>query len=124
MLIKNNYEDLSSILKVVSYFITNNLSYISLLITIIMKSFIVEIVMTLKSAARDPVADTIQRDLIAKKGFDMVSHVRSGQYLKISLQAEDKDSAEQIIVRMCNILRIYNPVTQNLNILKVTEIDQ
>jgi len=124
LLIKNNYEDLSSILKVVSYFITNNLSYISLLITIIMKSFIVEIVMTLKSAARDPVADTIQRDLIAKKGFDMVSHVRSGQYLKISLQAEDKDSAEQIIVRMCNILRIYNPVTQNLNILKVTEIDQ
>lgn len=89
-----------------------------------MKSFIVEIVMTLKSAARDPVADTIQRDLIAKKGFDMVSHVRSGQYLKISLQAEDKDSAEQIIVRMCNILRIYNPITQNLNILKVTEIDQ
>lgn len=89
-----------------------------------MNSFIVEIVMTLKSAARDPVADTIQRDLIAKKGYDMVSHVRSGQYLKISLQAEDKDSAKDIIVQMCNDLRIYNPVTQKLNILNVTEANQ
>ncbi|MBY9007406.1 MAG: phosphoribosylformylglycinamidine synthase subunit PurS [Candidatus Lokiarchaeota archaeon] len=80
--------------------------------------------MTLKSAARDPVADTIQRDLIAKKGYDMVSHVRSGQYLKISLQAEDKDSAKDIIVQMCNDLRIYNPVTQKLNILNVTEANQ
>lgn len=86
-----------------------------------MDNFIVELVMTLKSAARDPVADTIQRDLIAKKGYNMISHVRSGQYLKISLQAENMDSAKEIITRMCNELRIFNPITQNLNILTVTE---
>ena len=86
-----------------------------------MNSFIVEIVMTLKSAARDPVAETIQRDLIAKKGYNMISNIRSGQYLKIDIEAEDMNSAKEIIIGMCNKLRIFNPVTQNLNILNVTE---
>ena len=84
------------------------------------QEYIVELVLENKPAARDPVGTTIQKDLLAKKGYDMVSNVRSGQYLRVYINAENEDNAKDIVEKMCNELRIFNPVTQNLNILKVT----
>ncbi len=80
-----------------------------------------ELIIQNKKAARDPVGTTIQRDLLAKKGYDMVSNVRSGQYLRIYLSAESEEQATKIVDKMCNELRIFNPVTQDLEILKVTK---
>jgi phosphoribosylformylglycinamidine synthase len=84
-------------------------------------NFIVEIIMTNKEMARDPVGATIKRDLLAKKGYDMISNVRSGQYLRIHISAENEAKAKEIIEDMCNKLRIFNPVTQNLTILRVSK---
>jgi phosphoribosylformylglycinamidine synthase len=84
-------------------------------------NFIVEIIMTNKEMARDPVGATIKRDLLAKKGYDMISNVRSGQYLRIHILAESEAKAKEIIEDMCNKLRIFNPVTQNLTILRVSK---
>jgi phosphoribosylformylglycinamidine synthase len=84
------------------------------------KDFVVEVVLTNKKKARDPVGETVKRDLLAKKGYEEVSNVRSGQYLKITLQAEDKNAAKETVVQMCNELRLYNPVTQDLHILNVS----
>ena len=84
-------------------------------------NFIVEIIMTNKEMARDPVGATIKRDLLAKKGYDMISNVRSGQYLRIHISADDEDNAKQIVEDMCNELRIFNPVTQKLTILRVSK---
>lgn len=84
-------------------------------------NFIVEIIMTNKEMARDPVGATIKRDLLAKKGYDMISNVRSGQYLRIHISAENEVKAKEIIEDMCNKLRIFNPITQNLTILKVSK---
>ena len=84
-------------------------------------SFIVEIIMTNKELAKDPVGETIKRDLLAKKGYNMISNVRSGQYLRIHISAENEGNAKEIVEDMCNKLRIFNPVTQNLTILKVTK---
>jgi phosphoribosylformylglycinamidine synthase len=83
--------------------------------------FIIEVSIENKPAARDPVAETIKRDLIAKKGYDMVSNVRSGQYLRINIVAENESKAKEIVTKMCNDLRIFNPVTQNLTILNVNQ---
>lgn len=83
--------------------------------------YIVEVVLSNKEKARDPVGETIKRDLLAKKGYNMVSNVRSGQYLRIHINAENEDRAKEIVDKMCNELRIFNPVTQNLTILKVSE---
>lgn len=88
-----------------------------------MMDFIVEVVLENKPQARDPVGETIRKDLIAKKGYDMISSVRSGQYLRIHVNAEDNADAKQIVEDMCNDLRIFNPVTQNLNILNVRKHD-
>jgi phosphoribosylformylglycinamidine synthase len=84
--------------------------------------FIIEVSLENKPAARDPVAETIKRDLIAKKGYDMVSNVRSGQYLRINILAENEKQAEEIVTKMCNDLRIFNPVTQNLTVLNVKKL--
>ncbi len=79
----------------------------------------VEVVLENKKAARDPVGETIKRDLLAKKGYDMVSNVRSGQYLRINIEAENEENAKDVVEKMCNELRIFNPVTQTLTILNV-----
>ncbi len=84
--------------------------------------FIIEISLENKPAARDPVAETIKRDLLAKKGYDNVSKVRSGQYLRLTLKANDEEDATEIVTNMCNDLRIFNPVTQNLNIINVKKL--
>ncbi len=84
--------------------------------------FEIEISLENKPAARDPVAETIKRDLLAKKGYDQVSKVRSGQYLRIVLLANSEEDAKEIVTNMCNDLRIFNPVTQNLNIINVKKL--
>ena len=86
------------------------------------KEFVIEISLENKPAARDPVAETIKRDLLAKKGYDEVSKVRSGQYLRINILANSEEHAKEIVTKMCNDLRIFNPVTQNLNILNVNKL--
>ncbi len=86
------------------------------------QEFEVEITLMNKPAARDPVGETIQKDLLAKKGYDMVFNVRSGQFLRIKLKAADEIQAKKIVEKMCNDLRIFNPVTQNLTILKVSKL--
>jgi phosphoribosylformylglycinamidine synthase subunit PurS len=86
--------------------------------------FIVEVVLENKAQARDPVGETIQKDLLAKKGYVSVSNVRTGQYLRIYLGAENKEKAKKIVKDMCNELRIFNPVTQNLTILNVIKQEE
>ena len=83
--------------------------------------YLVEIVLENKPAARDPVGETIKRDLLAKKGYDMVSNVRSGQYLRFYLEAESEQKAQDIVEDLLNKLRIFNPVTQNFKILSLTK---
>ena len=84
-----------------------------------LQEFIVEVIITNKEKARDPVGETIKRDLLAKKGYNMVSNVRSGQYLRFNLDTESKERAKNIVEDLLNKLRIYNPVTQNFRILKL-----
>ena len=81
----------------------------------------VEIVLENKKAARDPVGETIKRDLLAKKGYNMISQVRSGQYLRINIESPSQAQAKDTVEKMCNDLRIFNPVTQTLTILNVKE---
>ena len=83
--------------------------------------FIVEVVLENKPAARDPTGETIKRDLLAKKGYNSITSVRSGQYLRIYVKASNQEEAQVIVNKMCNDLRIFNPITQSFNILKVSD---
>ena len=51
----------------------------------------------------------------------MISQVRSGQYLRINIESPSQEQAKDTVEKMCNDLRIFNPVTQTLTILNVKE---
>jgi phosphoribosylformylglycinamidine synthase len=73
-------------------------------------NYVLEIVIENKPAARDPEGETILRDLMNQNGFEMVKNVRSGKFLRVNLEAESREQAKNIVYRMCNDLRIFNPV--------------
>lgn len=81
-----------------------------------MPSFDVEIIIENKKMARDPEGETITRDLINRGGFQSITNVRTGKYLKLSVEAAKKEEAEYIVREMSNALRIYNPVVHTCSI--------
>jgi phosphoribosylformylglycinamidine synthase PurS subunit len=80
------------------------------------KTFVVEVIIENKPAARDPEGETISRDLLNKGGFEMVRSVRSGKYLRMQVAAKDEEEAKKIVFDMCNSLRIFNPVVHTCKI--------
>ena len=83
-----------------------------------MKTFLVEVIIENKPAARDPEGETIYRDLVCRGGYEQIKSVRTGKYLRMIVEAESKDEAKKLVVDMCNALRIYNPVvhTNKVNV--------
>lgn len=75
-----------------------------------MKTYVVEVVIENKPAARDPEGEAIWRDLIVRGGFTEVKSVRSGKYLRLLVEAGSEEESKDLTVRLCNDLRIYNPV--------------
>jgi len=81
-----------------------------------MPTYLVEVVIENKPAARDPEGETIGRDLINKGGYEMVKGVRTGKYLRLRVDANSEQQANDIVFKMCNELRIYNPVVHTCTI--------
>ena len=75
-----------------------------------MAEFIVEIVIENKPAARDPQGQTVQKDLINRGGYNMVTSVRSGKYFRMKVDATGEKEAKDIVFKLVNDLRIFNPV--------------
>ena len=75
-----------------------------------MTEYTVEIVIENKPAARDPEGQTVQKDLINRGGYNMISGVRSAKYFRMKVQASSPDEAKELVFKMTNDLRIFNPV--------------
>lgn len=80
------------------------------------KSIPVEIVISNKPQARDPEGETITRDLIHKEGFDSIRNVRTSKLLSMEVEAESEEKARDLTVKMCNDLRLYNPVAHTISV--------
>ena len=80
------------------------------------KPILVEIIISNKPQARDPEGETIARDLVHKEGFHAVKDVRMGKLLAISIEAEDEESAQKLALKMCNDLRLCNPVAHSISV--------
>lgn len=78
--------------------------------------YVLEVVVENKPAARDPEGETIMRDLMHHNGFEAVKKVRTGKYLRIEVEAGSKEEAKELVFRMCNDLRIFNPVIHVCNV--------
>jgi phosphoribosylformylglycinamidine synthase PurS subunit len=80
------------------------------------KAFAVKVVVSNRDGAGDPEGDTIYRDLVSKSGFKQVKSIRSGKFLKVSVEATDAASAKTLVSRMCDELRIYNPAAHSITV--------
>ena len=80
------------------------------------KLFTVKVVVANKEGASDPEGETVYRDLVSKSGFRQVKSIRTGKFLKVSVEARDAPDARQIVQRMCDELRIYNPAAHSVTV--------
>ena len=76
--------------------------------------FHVSVVISNKEGARDPEGETILRDLVHRSGFEQVKGIRAGKYLSVEVEASDERAAEELVKKMCDDLRIYNPAAHSL----------
>lgn len=72
-------------------------------------SYTVEVIVENKPLARDPEGETIHHNLILKGGYDQVTSVRAGKLLRMNVKADSPDQARDMVKKLCDDLRIYNP---------------
>lgn len=79
-------------------------------------AFAVEVLISNKVQARDPEGEVILNDLIHKEGYGSVTEVRTGKLLILKVEAQDEAHAKDLVFRLCNELRLYNPVAHAIRI--------
>ncbi len=88
-----------------------------------MERYLVNVIIENKPYINDPEGETILKDLIAKGGYSSVKAVRTAKMLNITIEAKDRNDAEDTVKRLCDELRIYNPVVSNCRIECVGTIE-
>jgi phosphoribosylformylglycinamidine synthase len=75
--------------------------------------YLVQVVIENKPYINDPEGETIHRDLVVKGGYSNVASVRSAKMLKMVVTSKSEKDAEQTVKKLCEELRIFNPVVSN-----------
>ncbi len=79
-------------------------------------SFTVEVIVENKPLARDPEGETIHNNLILKGGYSQVTNVRAGKLLRMNVEASSPEGARQLVQKLCDDLRIYNPAAHTCHV--------
>ncbi len=81
-----------------------------------MPTFMVHVVIENKPGISDPEGETILNDLVLKGSFSSVKKIRSAKMLKFKINEKTKDLAEKKIHKLCDDLRIYNPMVSKITL--------
>ncbi len=81
-----------------------------------MPSFMVHVVIENKPGISDPEGETILKDLVLKGSFLSVKKIRTAKMLKFKIIENSKALAEKKIRKICDDLRIYNPMVSKITI--------
>ncbi len=85
-----------------------------------MQKWLANVYVTLKPVVNDPPGRSI-RDALHNLGYEQVQTVRSGKYIRISMEATDEPSAREAVDAMCQRL-LANPVIEDYTFsLEATE---
>jgi len=79
-----------------------------------MLTYIVHVLIENKPNISDPEGDTILNDLVLKGNNSSVKKIRAGKILKFTVEASDKKKAEKIVEKICQELRIFNPLVSKV----------
>ncbi|GBC71607.1 Phosphoribosylformylglycinamidine synthase subunit PurS [Candidatus Calditenuaceae archaeon HR02] len=80
------------------------------------KLWVVEARIQLKSSLKDPEGETILRDLLHKRGVSGVEEVRTAKLLRFKVRSHSREDAESLIRKVCDELRLYNPVSHTCSV--------
>jgi phosphoribosylformylglycinamidine synthase len=69
-----------------------------------------------KPGISDPEGDTILNDLVLKGNYKFVSKIRSAKMLKFVIKEKTKNDAKTTTKKICDDLRIYNPMVSKITI--------
>jgi phosphoribosylformylglycinamidine synthase subunit PurS len=78
--------------------------------------FIVQVIIENKPYINDPEGETIHRDLVVKGGYSNIQSVRSAKMLKMVVNSKTERDAEATVKKLCQELRIFNPVVSNCTV--------
>ena len=81
-----------------------------------MPSYLVHVTIENKPGISDPEGETILNDLVIKGNYSAISKIRSGKILKFQIDEKNKKSAEEKIHKLCDELRIFNPLVSKVTI--------
>jgi phosphoribosylformylglycinamidine synthase PurS subunit len=80
------------------------------------QSYLIEVVIENKPLARDPEGETIHQNLILKGGYSQVTKVRAGKLLRMRVDADSPEHARDLVKKLCDDLRIYNPAAHTCQV--------
>ena len=69
-----------------------------------------------KPFLNDPEGETVLNDLILKENYSDIVSVRSAKSLRIKILSETETEALFKVKKMCDDLRIYNPIVSNCEV--------
>ena len=69
-----------------------------------------------------PEGETIHRDLVIRGGYTSVQSIRSAKMLKMVVTAKTQMEAQSIVKRMCDELRIFNPVVSDCTVKAIGKL--
>jgi len=81
-----------------------------------MVNYNVDVIIENKPGINDPEGDTILNDLVLKGNFSNVKKIRSAKMLKFSIIEKNKKLAESKVIKICDELRIYNPLVSKVTV--------
>jgi len=79
-----------------------------------MSMYVVHVIIENKPNISDPEGDTILNDLVLKSKNSSIKKIRVGKILKFTIEASDKKKAEKIVEKICQELRIFNPLVSKV----------
>ena len=79
-----------------------------------MSTYVIHVIIENKPNISDPEGDTILNDLVLKGNNLSIKKIRAGKILKFTVEASDKKKAEKIVEKICQELRIFNPLVSKV----------
>ena len=81
-----------------------------------MATFNVHVTIENKPGISDPEGETILNDLVLKGGDSSISKIKTAKMLKFTIKEKDKKSAQAKVQKICDELRIYNPMVSKVTV--------
>ena len=78
-----------------------------------MGRYLVVVTIENKDQVGDPEGETIKKDLIFRSGYSNVESVRSAKCYNIIINTKSEQEAKKEVTKLCEELRIYNPIVSN-----------